>query len=316
VNWTIADLKKCGLAAFKGNYWHCVAVALIACFVSGNGCRFSFHEPGFRPWDSSSSITVSEEPREADAVGEASSAATLFRYLFVGGSRREISGSPAIRLGLYDVLELVLMIVALLVRFLLLNPLRVGCNNFFLRNTASNAPFGAVGAPFRTWKRVVGTMFLRDLLLFLWMLLPAALVVAVLYCSYGTVLDTFRPGGGDLEGYEFLNPLMVVPLIATIPFVVKTYSYRLVPYLLADDPALSGHAAIARSRELMQGQKWHAVLLDFSFIGWIFLSVLTLGLLWVFRVCPWMHATEAELYRALVPHTAAEPPPLPGAAET
>lgn len=89
-------------------------------------------------------------------------------------------------------------------------------------------------------------------------------------------------------------------LLFVIPGIVKTYSYRLVPYILADDPEISCSEAFRLSRSLMRGNKWRAFVLDLSFIGWEILSAFTLGLLHIFYVGPYIRATNAELYRALI----------------
>lgn len=314
LNWTRRELKTRGLAAFKANYWPCVAVALIACFVAGNGCRFSYNVSGDRPSSSPSAITVPEAPREADAAGEAGSGISPFRDLWnnVGAFT---DGHPRLFVVCLAVLAVAAVVaivaIASLVRFLLLNPLSVGCSNFFLRNTVANAPFGAIGAPFRDWKRVAWMMFLRDLFLFAWFL-PA---LAAWFIAAGAFLHAGFPlGDEELTPMGVFFAWLAAAALLAIPAIVKTYAYRLVPYLLSDDPALSGRAAVTRSRALMAGNKRKAFLLDLSFLGWHLLSLLTLGLLWVFRVLPWVQATDAELYRALVPRPVPVPPPLPGAA--
>ena len=50
---------------------------------------------------------------------------------------------------------------------------------------------------------------------------------------------------------------------------------------------------------MMSGQKWRAFVLDLSFIGWNILSAITLGILGIFYVQPYMDATHAALYEAL-----------------
>ena len=57
--------------------------------------------------------------------------------------------------------------------------------------------------------------------------------------------------------------------------------------------------AFEESKRMMQGQKWKAFVLDLSFIGWNILSALTLGILGIFYVQPYMDATHAALYEAL-----------------
>lgn len=81
--------------------------------------------------------------------------------------------------------------------------------------------------------------------------------------------------------------------------IIKHYEYSMIPYILADNPAVSRKDAFQLSRQLMQGNKWKMFLLHLSFWGWHFLSVFTLGLLDFFFVNPYMAGTDAELYMEL-----------------
>lgn len=94
--------------------------------------------------------------------------------------------------------------------------------------------------------------------------------------------------------YTFLWSLLFV-----IPGIIKAYEYRMIPFLLAENPELSAEEAFRISRELMDGEKWNAFVLDLSFLGWIFLSIFTCGLLIIFYVSPYMAYTDAELYITL-----------------
>lgn len=88
-------------------------------------------------------------------------------------------------------------------------------------------------------------------------------------------------------------------LLFIIPGIVKSYEYQMIPYLLADNPQMTKEQAFEESKRMMQGQKWEAFVLDLSFIGWNILSALTLGILGIFYVQPYMDATHAALYEAL-----------------
>ena len=88
-------------------------------------------------------------------------------------------------------------------------------------------------------------------------------------------------------------------LLFIIPGIVKSYEYQMIPYLLADNPQMTKEQAFEESKRMMQGQKWKAFVLDSSFIGWNILSALTLGILGIFYVQPYMDATHAALYEAL-----------------
>lgn len=81
--------------------------------------------------------------------------------------------------------------------------------------------------------------------------------------------------------------------------VIKTYEYRMIPYILAENPRIKRKEAFELSKQMMKGNKWKTFILDMSFFGWNFLSVLTLGVLSIFYVNPYNAATIAELYATL-----------------
>lgn len=85
-------------------------------------------------------------------------------------------------------------------------------------------------------------------------------------------------------------------LLLIVPGIMATYSYAMTEFILAEHPELSASEAIAKSKQIMQGNRWNLFCLDFSFIGWRLLSVLTLGIgyLWL---QPYMNAARASFYR-------------------
>lgn len=88
-------------------------------------------------------------------------------------------------------------------------------------------------------------------------------------------------------------------LLLIVPGIIKFYEYRMIPYLLADDPTMTRERAFAESRQMMDGNKWQTFVLDLSFIPWHMLAGLTLGILDVFYVEPYTQMTYAALYETL-----------------
>lgn len=88
-------------------------------------------------------------------------------------------------------------------------------------------------------------------------------------------------------------------LLFVIPGIIKSYEYRMIPYILAENPQMSSKDAFAKSKEMMSGNKWKAFVLDWSFIGWHILGILTLGIAEIFYVAPYLDMTFAELYHEL-----------------
>lgn len=88
-------------------------------------------------------------------------------------------------------------------------------------------------------------------------------------------------------------------LLFIIPGIIKTYEYRMVPYLLVERPDMDWKEALNTSKEMMNGQKWNAFVLDMSFIGWHLLGLLTCGIVEAFYARPYSLLTNAELYCTL-----------------
>lgn len=87
-------------------------------------------------------------------------------------------------------------------------------------------------------------------------------------------------------------------LLLIIPGIVKSYAYRMVPYILADNPNIGCRRAIELSNEMTMGHKFDIFVLDLSFLGWYLLGALLFGIGTLF-VRPYDNATNAELYLEL-----------------
>ena len=159
-------------------------------------------------------------------------------------------------------LSLIILIVGLLsilLNVFVFNPLQVGCQHWFIRSRTEDN------------------------------------------YNIGSVGFTFKEGYGNVTKTMFLKQLYTFfwSLLFVFPGIIKSYEYRMIPYLLAENPYMSTDEAFARSRSMMDGEKWNAFVLDLSFIGWNILSSLTLGLVGLFYVAPYQAYTDMELYVAL-----------------
>ena len=67
------------------------------------------------------------------------------------------------------------------------------------------------------------------------------------------------------------------------------------PYIAVEHPELSALETIDMSRQMMKGHVWDLFLLGLSFIGWVFLALLTLGI-GFFWLVPYMQTTFAAFY--------------------
>ena len=116
-----------------------------------------------------------------------------------------------------------------------------------------------------------------------------------------TILDVYKNKNWfHIAGIMFLKNLYnLLWFLTIIGGFIKTYEYRMIPYILAQNPKVSKKEAFDLSKQMMKGNKWKAFVLDMSFFLWNLLSVLTFGLLGILYVNPYNLATNTELYIVL-----------------
>lgn len=170
-----------------------------------------------------------------------------------------ISQIPPYMIRIFLISFAVAMVFAYAVAILVSNVVTVGCNRFFLEN--------------REHKTEIVKMF------------------------YGFSNGRYSKSVVTM----FLRSLYVFlwSILFLIPGIIKSYAYMLVPYILAENPDLDNKRVFALSEEMMRGHKWEAFVLGLSFFGWILLGALTGGIVNLFYVNPYMHATYAEFYSAV-----------------
>lgn len=98
-------------------------------------------------------------------------------------------------------------------------------------------------------------------------------------------------------------------LLFILPGIVKSYSYALAPYLVAEREELDARACLDESQRLMEGHKWQLFLLDLSFIGWMIVGMLCCCV-GIYFVEPYRQAARAEFYCALVEGPVAADAPI------
>lgn len=78
--------------------------------------------------------------------------------------------------------------------------------------------------------------------------------------------------------------------------IIKQYSYYLVPYILAENPTLTGREAITLSRRMMKGHKWQCFVCELTFLGWKLLAGVTFGLSQLLFSAPYEAAFFGRYY--------------------
>jgi uncharacterized membrane protein len=297
--WTRTDLKSLAKANLTNKYWIAfgasimllavnMALSMITSPMAGIGTLASMD------WSSLLSGNY-QDPRD------------VFDHLFRSGYFSRVFLSSQI-----------ISWLTLAVSLFVMPAVQVGINRWFSRNReAPVAP--SIGQVFSIFKRgsylkTIGSMLWMDLFLFLWSLL------AIIPVVFGGILLAIGFLGSSMaawDGYawRFQEPtgrvlawvaalLLVMFLLALlvfiflIPLYIKMYSYRLTPWILADNPAIGYQRALKLSMALTRGQKWRMFVLDLSFLGWYILGMLACGI-GVLFVMPYYNATQAELYARL-----------------
>ena len=115
--------------------------------------------------------------------------------------------------------------------------------------------------------------------------------------NIGDLFGGFKNYGSILKTMFFYDLyLSLWSLLFVIPGIVKTYSYYMVPYILAENPGIDTKRAFEISKQTMNGEKGKAFYMHLSFIGWVLLGVIACCI-GVYFVMPYPNATYAQFYR-------------------
>lgn len=156
---------------------------------------------------------------------------------------------------------LAVLVISLAIKNLFLGPLHVGCYHFYSENTKTADNFDSL----------VNAYSKKEY----WRSVKTMFLKELFQCAW--------------------------TLLLIVPGIMKYYEYRMVPYLLADEPEASNKELFEKSKSMMNGNKMNAFLLDLSFLGLDILSICSLGIFGVFYAIPYKECTRAELYQALKP---------------
>ncbi len=88
-------------------------------------------------------------------------------------------------------------------------------------------------------------------------------------------------------------------MLFVIPGIIKAYEYRMIPFILAENPDIKMEDAFALSKRMMDNEKLNAFVLDLSFMGWMILGAFSCGIFHIFYVNPYYQLANAELYLVL-----------------
>lgn len=121
--------------------------------------------------------------------------------------------------------------------------------------------------------------------------------------SFADLLHGFKNGRywRNVGAMALMTLFIVIGFLCfVIPGIILSYCFAQVPYILAEDDSISAMGALRRSWNLMDGKKADLFVFGLSFLGWILLCALTMGVLAIFYVGPYMNLSMAGYYDALV----------------
>lgn len=101
-----------------------------------------------------------------------------------------------------------------------------------------------------------------------------------------------------VAGLIYLLAVTVGSCLLIVPGIILACGFSMTFYIMMDDPRISGVDAIKKSWQMMDHHKWEYFCVMFSFIGWILLCLLTLGIGYLWLI-PYMKMTELNYYRKL-----------------
>jgi hypothetical protein len=259
--WTRKELKARAKDVLRVTYWKAFLVSLIIGFVGGNGGGGG----GSLPSNFSSVFDQETWDFGGNSSGSLpSNFSNVFNWetwnFGANSSVGEVIDSEFFPFIIIIILIVFVVIMAFVLAFriFLCYSLEVGGRRYFIRAAQNDNNLNDIEYGFRKTKYI-------------------AIVKAMLW-------------------KDFLNFLWFLLLI--IPGIVKSYAYRMVPYILADNANIGYKRALEISNRMTAGHKFRMWVLDLSFIGWYLLGCLALfvGILFVM---PYENATKAELYLVL-----------------
>ena len=147
-------------------------------------------------------------------------------------------------------------------------------------------------------------------------IITPAFVISVIRV-YLNLVNGVQPSVGDaFSGFDdfwsafkvtFLVGLFTFlwSLLFIIPGIIKSFSYSMSTYILAENKGKKALDCINESKAITNGHKMDLFVLGLSFIGWGFLCTITFGIAAIW-VVPYMNATYANAYNSLNPSVIVE----------
>jgi len=105
-----------------------------------------------------------------------------------------------------------------------------------------------------------------------------------------------RKLGGIMWVSLWLMLWAFIPFAGIVFIFVKSAEYFMAQYILANHPNVTAIEALNLSKRMTYGHKGKIFVMGLSFFGWQILNVLTLGILGIFYVNPYMYMSLAGMF--------------------
>lgn len=193
---------------------------------------------------------------------------------------------------------IVLLLLIITIKLFLINPLELGARKYFImlnrknENKLSNLLFFFSNNYISNVKKMVR----RDLMLFATALLGFFINKLLLQALYQNIFQNY-----------WFRPISIVAVIAIglfsflisfSLFIVAMYTYKWVPYIIAENTDITGYRAMKISENVMHGYKWKTFLFELTFLLWYILGTLAFGF-GVLFVNSYMDVSKAVLYERM-----------------
>ena len=301
--WTISKLKENARNSLNGYYREgiivCLATSVVTVLVFGGFLLFLFSPP---------------------------SSSTLQLYTFLPSQ----PDPNDIKQMYEEVIDSIIVFLCTLLFFLMLtvltlvfytNPMEVGKCSFYLKARKGDVRIGELFHAFNTTRygAIVKNMFfslmgINGCILFFCFGVFFTCIIDICGGIFGVFkslegmhVSSIIADNSNLPDNETMTHMLIslgvlftgfIGICAVIWGVSKSLECMLVPFLIAENSRLSAKRVTEISTRTMKDEKWKFIQLQLSFLGWILLGVVTLGIGFLFSY-PYYQATKAEFYACM-----------------
>lgn len=301
-----ADFRRIARRALKGFWWIAIGVTILAGILGGL--------PGGTAISTNGSVSYSENelfigyepiltPEEAEDFEKA-----LKEMDFDAIAELLKDDYPifATILSSFVLLFVISVVVMFLLRMFVSSPVKLGYQKFCLNILDGKRERITLDSLFDYFRggylKSIGLNFCHSFLIgltripaFIGLLIGGAQLLETLPALFANAdVDTFL-----LAYFVFMGWSLLGSLVTLCIYIPVFYAYSMAHTIMADYPGVGVIEALRLSRQMMRGNKWRMFCLDFSFIGWILLSVCCTCGLGIFFVMPYQNLSRTAFYHEI-----------------